>query len=121
MLSLINICFLLLAPIGAAKAQRLATGADPTVIPEPVYAVEDNGDLSPAAVNAEAAICLDADTGEVLYEKQADKQMYPASITKVMTCLLALEYVETSAQGMDELVTVEHTYQLEKMCIRDRS
>lgn len=106
--------FLLLAPIRAVNAQGMATGADPTVIPEPVYAVDDNGDLSPAAVNAEAAICLDADTGEVLYEKQADKQMYPASITKVMTCLLALEYVEASAQGMDEVVTVEHTYQLEK-------
>lgn len=105
---------LLLAPAQTGKAQQLATEADPTIIPEPVYAVDENGDLSPAAVNAETAICLDADTGAVLYEKQADKKMYPASITKVMTCMLALEYVEQSGHGMDEVVTVEHTYQLEK-------
>lgn len=105
---------LLLAPTQLASGQQMAPEADPTIIPEPVYAVDDNGDLSPAAVNAEAAICMDADTGDVLYEKQADKQMYPASITKVMTCLLALEYVEKSSQGTDEVVTVEHTYQLEE-------
>ena len=60
---------LLLAPAQTGKAQQLATEADPTIIPEPVYAVDENGDLSPAAVNAETAICLDADTGAVLYEK----------------------------------------------------
>ena len=43
------------------------------------------------AINAQAAIVMDLDTGDVLYEKNAHQQLYPASITKVMTCLLAVE------------------------------
>ena len=46
---------------------------------------------SPAIV-AETAILMDAASGEILYEKNADQKMYPASITKLMTILLALEH-----------------------------
>lgn len=45
-------------------------------------------DLSLAA---ETAVLMDAASGEVLYQKNADQKMYPASITKLMTILLALE------------------------------
>ena len=40
---------------------------------------------------AETAVLKDAASGEILYDKDADKKMYPASITKLMTILLALE------------------------------
>ena len=43
------------------------------------------------ALTADAAILIDAGTGRVLYEKNADKREYPASMTKMMTCILALE------------------------------
>lgn len=43
-------------------------------------------------VSARAAIIADADTGIVLYEKNADEVLYPASITKIMTALLGCEY-----------------------------
>lgn len=46
---------------------------------------------APPAVTAEAAILAEASTGRVIYEKNADRLMYPASMTKMMTCLLALE------------------------------
>lgn len=42
-------------------------------------------------VHAEAAIIMEADTGAILYEKNIHVQHYPASITKIMTTLLALE------------------------------
>ncbi|WP_317855774.1 D-alanyl-D-alanine carboxypeptidase family protein [Chakrabartyella piscis] len=45
-------------------------------------------------VSAETAILMDAKTGDILYEKDSNKQMYPASITKLMTVLLALENSE---------------------------
>lgn len=45
------------------------------------------------ALTAETAILVDARTGEVLYEKEADKQIYPASTTKMMTAILAIEEV----------------------------
>lgn len=42
-------------------------------------------------ITADAAIVVDENTGEVLYEKNPDKREYPASMTKIMTCLLAVE------------------------------
>ena len=42
-------------------------------------------------ISADAAIVVDRGTGAVLYEKNADKREYPASMTKMMTCLLALD------------------------------
>ena len=45
----------------------------------------------PPAITAEAAILVEASTGRVIYEKNADRLMYPASMTKMVTCLLALE------------------------------
>lgn len=43
------------------------------------------------AVSAAGAIVMDADSGEVLYGKNVTKHLYPASITKIMTGLLAYE------------------------------
>lgn len=42
-------------------------------------------------VSAYSAILIDADTGTILYDKNSDALMYPASTTKLMTCLLAME------------------------------
>jgi len=42
-------------------------------------------------VNAEAAILIDGNTGAVLYAKNIEEKEYPASITKIMTTLIALE------------------------------
>lgn len=45
----------------------------------------------PPGISAQTAILVEANTGEVLYEKNADEKAYPASITKIMTALLAIE------------------------------
>lgn len=45
----------------------------------------------PAELSAEAAIVIEASTGKVLYEKNADRRENPASTTKMTTLLLALE------------------------------
>lgn len=50
---------------------------------------------------ATSAVAVDASTGRVLFSKEADRKIYPASTTKVMTALLALENLE-----MDQTVTV---------------
>lgn len=54
-------------------------------------------------ISAEGAVLMDAETGAVLYEKNATERLYPASTTKLMTALLALE---NSALG--ETVTISH-------------
>ncbi|MCM1088781.1 MAG: D-alanyl-D-alanine carboxypeptidase [Muribaculaceae bacterium] len=42
-------------------------------------------------ISAESAILMDADTGVILYAKNIHEKVYPASITKILTCLLAVE------------------------------
>ena len=51
---------------------------------------QENGALTPPSLYAQGAILLDADTGQVLYQKNAHQKLYPASITKIMTCLIAM-------------------------------
>lgn len=51
-------------------------------------AANDGTDLN---LEAGAAILMEAETGQILYSKNAEEKMYPASITKVMTTLIALE------------------------------
>lgn len=48
--------------------------------------------------SAVSAILMDADTGEVLCEKQADKRSLIASTTKIMTAIVVLEHCETDAE-----------------------
>lgn len=45
----------------------------------------------PLDINAQSAILIDAKTGQVLYEHNAHEKVYPASTTKIMTAVLALE------------------------------
>ncbi|MGM9581684.1 MAG: D-alanyl-D-alanine carboxypeptidase family protein [Anaerovibrio sp.] len=47
--------------------------------------------LLPPEITADAALLMDMDCNVVIYEKNADKREYPASTTKVMTAVLALE------------------------------
>ncbi len=53
-------------------------------------------------ITASSAVVMDIDTGEVLYEKNAFQKTYPASTTKVMTALLAIENLKLS-----DTVTIE--------------
>lgn len=54
-----------------------------------VHAAEDTPDLK---LYAQSAVLMDADSGRILYEKNGQKVMPMASTTKIMTCILALEY-----------------------------
>ena len=55
--------------------------------------------------NAEAAILVEAATGEILYEKNMHQKQYPASITKVMTALLVLEAVERGELSLSDSIS----------------
>ena len=49
-------------------------------------------------IEGESAILVDMITGAVLYSKNADKAQYPASITKIMTSLLASEHLDMNGK-----------------------
>lgn len=67
--------------------------------------------LAPAAKAAEPEIqtphacVMEVSTGEVLYEKNADERLHPASVTKVMTILLIFEALDAGKLELDEEVT----------------
>lgn len=61
----------------------------------------DPADLRDSMLYAQCAVAVDASSGRVLFSKNADKKIYPASTTKVMTALLAMENLE-----LDKVVTV---------------
>ena len=43
------------------------------------------------SIESESAVVMEVNTGTILYEKNSQEKKYPASITKIMTTLLALE------------------------------
>lgn len=56
---------------------------------------------TPPQINSDAAIVLEGNTGKVLYEKNADTSLYPASLTKIATAIYAIEEGD-----LDDKVTV---------------
>jgi len=53
-------------------------------------------------INAKTAILKDYLSGEVLYEKNADLSIYPASMTKIMTSIVAFELIDNGELSMDD-------------------
>ena len=56
-------------------------------------------------LNATSAVLMEASTGTVLYEQNADEQLPPASITKIMTLLLVMEALAEGKIALAETVT----------------
>lgn len=83
------VSFLLLLCLLAALLCPMALATDGTI-----DAQTDDAQTSGTQsfhVNAKAALLIDLNTGRVVYEQNADAKVYPASLTKIMVCLLALE------------------------------
>ncbi len=65
---------------------------------------EDSSWPAKPDINSEAYVLMDYDTGNIICQKDMNKKMYPASITKIMTCLLAVEN-----GNLDDTVTMTQT------------
>ena len=91
-----HVSFLTVAamPVISEEEDRLA-------IPIETNAIE-NWPEGPV-VTSQSAILIDAQTGVILYAKNVHEQLYPASTTKLLTCLIASEQC-----SMDEIVTFSH-------------
>jgi D-alanyl-D-alanine carboxypeptidase (penicillin-binding protein 5/6) len=81
-------------------------------------------------IAAPYAILMEKETGTVIYEKDADEKVYPASVTKVMSLLLFVEAIESGHMSLDDTVIVSdyaasmggsHVYleEGEQMSVRD--
>ena len=69
------------------------------LLPTKVHAYEMN-------IDSPSAILMEQSTGKILYEKDADTPRRPASVTKIMTILLAFEAVRDGKATMEDMVTV---------------
>ncbi|MBQ7305550.1 MAG: D-alanyl-D-alanine carboxypeptidase, partial [Clostridia bacterium] len=75
---------------------------EPTLSPDAnKYDAEHPELLYEDQLYAASAILIEASTGKVIFEKNADQIMYPASTTKILTALLALEFGD-----LDQVCTV---------------
>ena len=104
-MALLLFCSLLL-PLSALGYEGVTTTDFPLLDEETAQPTAGiaapEGDL---AVAAKSAILLEQSTGTVLYEMDADVQMPPASITKVMTLLLVMEAIDAGKFGYDDQVS----------------
>lgn len=60
-------------------------------------------------VEAKSALLMEASTGKIVYEKNANEKFAPASVTKIMTMLLAMEKVDKGEMKLTDQITVSET------------
>lgn len=102
-----------------SEAEESLTEAEEPQTDTPVQLTEYNFavDYEP---RAKAAILVELSTNTIVYGKELDKKIYPASLTKIMTCMLALEYgnpediVTVSATALENLSEYGSTANLQK-------
>jgi D-alanyl-D-alanine carboxypeptidase (penicillin-binding protein 5/6) len=57
-------------------------------------------------INATYVILQDHLSGAILYEKESDEKIYPASMTKIMTAIVAFDLLKKGETSLDELITI---------------
>lgn len=102
-ISMLLAVFIVFAGAMTAAGEKLVT-------PEELGQIKKAADIDQSlTITAKSAILTERSTGTVLFEHDADKQMPPASITKVMTLLLVFEAMDAGKFTMEtEIVASEH-------------
>ena len=67
-----------------------------------IFCILTSKSFSSFEINAKTAILKDYLSGEILYEKDADLSIYPASMTKIMTSIVAFELIDNGELNMDD-------------------
>ncbi|WDL97089.1 D-alanyl-D-alanine carboxypeptidase family protein [Alicyclobacillus sp. ALC3] len=101
-------------PVFAAQTQsqsHIATAGGVEVQVHPGYTLQASSEAhqtseASLAKNARSAVIMDAATGKVLFEKDADEELPPASITKVMTLLLIMEAMDSGRLKLSDSIRV---------------
>lgn len=80
----------------------------------PLAAAADTEDTPPELpeepeIQCQAALLVDANTGLPVYEKDIHREMYPASLTKIMTALLTLEAVDNGKLDLTQILTASRS------------
>ena len=95
----------------AANTQGTAEGQDAADTQDSAEGQDAAGAGNEAGpqVSAPSAILMEASTGQIIYEKDADEQRPPASVTKIMTLLLIFDALDSGKISLeDEVSTSEY-------------
>lgn len=98
---------ILIPPLSAVRAD------EPSLVVNSNVVLSENGAPPDASTGpqtlAPSVLLMEASTGQVIYEKNADEQRSPASITKIMTLILIFDALESGKiKTTDEVVTSAH-------------
>ena len=88
--------FLLFVLLVSLTATPFAAAEEPTLPEDP-------------DIQAKAALLVDANTGAIVYAKNEHQELYPASLTKIMTALLVVEAIDKGQLSLDQEVTAPST------------
>lgn len=89
---------LLLQPVYAVPSEENQSESTPENTTE-------NGKSQQEQISAPSAILMEASTGQIIYEKNPDEKLPPASVTKVMTLLLIFDALKSGQIKLDDEVT----------------
>lgn len=110
LLCLLTLLMLLACPVFASDAPSESETAAPTEVPwadDPTgYRENLLADAPEYEALCDTALLLELNSGIVVYAKNAENTVYPASLTKIMTCLLAIQY---AGKDLDKMITVSET------------
>lgn len=76
------------------------------VFEEAAERTEENASAQGPEVSAQSAFLMEAESGQVIFEKNSSEQLPPASVTKIMTLLLIFDALEAGKIHLDDTVTV---------------
>lgn len=105
------LCFMLIFSLSvSAKEKTVSSECDITDLDVPLSeATETSAVGTTLEIKAKSAVLLEPNTGKILYEQNADEQLPPASITKIMSLLLVMEALDRGDFDLETVVTAsEH-------------
>ena len=71
-----------------------------------VFSLINQNSYSSIEIDATYVILQDHKSGKILYEKEADGKIYPASMTKIMTAIIAFDLLKKGETSLDEMITI---------------
>lgn len=86
--------FLQLKPSSFESPENSLSASGRNPFPSPAFSSAPSDALDLSQLYSPHAILMDAFTGEIMASYQADDTIYPASLTKIMTALIALEHID---------------------------
>lgn len=102
----IILCVSLIFSLNIVSAATVSSECDISDIAVPIdTTVTDAAIGTKLDIKAKSAILMEVNTGKILYEQNADEQLPPASITKIMSLLLIMEAIDSGKMSLEDIVT----------------